>query len=182
MAQDMALLVLRVVIGALLFGHGAQKFFGWFGGPGFAKTRTMMGVHLRLRPATFWSVMAVLSETGGGLLFAAGFLQPLGALGIAAAMLMAINAHWPKVWASERGFEYPLTLLAGALTIGLMGGGRYTLDRALGIAVPSPVTFLVGLAVVLVSVTIALLTRAPRPTPAPQPEAATEAVTEAVPG
>lgn len=175
MAQDTALLVLRVVVGALLFGHGAQKFFGWFGGPGFAKTRMMMGEHLRLRPATFWTLMAVLSETGGGLLFALGFLQPVGALGVAAAMLMAINVHWPKVWASDRGFEYPLTLLAAGLTIGLIGGGRYTLDRAFGIDISSPGTFLVGLVVVLVGVAVALLTRAPQPAPAPQPDAAAEA-------
>jgi putative oxidoreductase len=175
MAQDTALLVLRVVVGALLFGHGAQKFFGWFGGPGFVKTRIMMGGHLRLRPAVFWSLMAVLSETGGGLLLALGFLQPLGALGVTAAMLMAINAHWPNVWASDRGFEYPLTLLATGLTIGLIGGGRYTLDRAFGIDIPSPGTFLVGLIVVLVGVAIALLTRAPQPAPAPQPDAAAEA-------
>jgi putative oxidoreductase len=172
MAQDTALLILRVIVGALLFGHGAQKFFGWFGGPGFAKTRMMMGGHLRLRPATFWSLMAVLSETGGGLLLALGLLQPLGALGVAAAMLMAIQVHWPKVWASEHGFEYPLTLLAGGLTIGLTGGGRFTLDRVFGINFPSPGTFLVGLVVVLIGVGMALLTRAPAPVSTPQPEAA----------
>jgi putative oxidoreductase len=175
MAQDMALLVLRVVVGVLLFAHGAQKAFGWFGGPGFAKARMMMGGHLRLRPATLWTVMAVLSEVGGGLLLALGFLQPLGALGVAAAMLMAIRVHWPRVWASDRGFEYPLTLLAGALTIGLAGGGRFTLDRALGIAFPSPGTFLIGLVVVVLGVGVALLTRAPQPAPAPRSETAASA-------
>lgn len=28
------LLLLRIVVGAALFGHGAQKLFGWFGGHG----------------------------------------------------------------------------------------------------------------------------------------------------
>jgi putative oxidoreductase len=170
MAQDTALLILRVVIGALLFGHGAQKGFGWFGGPGFAQTRAMMGAHLRLRPAPCWAAMAVLSEAGGGLLFALGFVQPLGALGVVAAMLMAIQVHWPKVWASERGFEYPLALLASGLTVGLAGGGRFTLDRAFGISFPAPGTFFVGVAIVLAGVIIARVTRAPQATRAAQPE------------
>src|SRR5437763_9900924 len=123
MAQDFALLILRVVVGGLLFGHGAQKLFGWFGGPGFAQTRTMMGAHLRLRPAAFWGAMGGLSEVGGGLLLALGLLQPLGALGVAAAMLMAIHIHWPKFWAADHGFEYPLALLAGGVAVGLAGGG-----------------------------------------------------------
>jgi len=175
MAQDIALLILRVVVGGLLVGHGAQKSFGWFGGPGFAKTRTMMGAHLRLRPAFFWGAMAGLSEVGGGLLLAIGLLQPLGALGVAAAMLMAIHIHWPKFWAADHGFEYPLTLLAGGVAVGLAGGGRFTLDRALGIAFPTPGTFLVGLVVVLIGVGIAQLSRAPHSAPAPEPGMASEA-------
>lgn len=174
MAQDIALFVLRVVIGALLFGHGVQKLFGWFGGPGFAKTHAMFGAHMRLRPARFWTVLATLSEVGGGLLLALGFLQPLGALGVAAAMLMAINVHWPKVWATDHGFEYPLALLAAALTLGLIGGGRWTLDYALGIRVPTPGAFLIGLVVTLIGVAVALGTRAPKPAPAVQPEAVAE--------
>ncbi|MGH2517536.1 MAG: DoxX family protein, partial [Ktedonobacterales bacterium] len=32
--EDLALLVLRTTFGGFLAGHGAQKLFGWFGGPG----------------------------------------------------------------------------------------------------------------------------------------------------
>src|SRR4051794_12888368 len=114
MSVAIGLLVLRLVVGGVVAAHGAQKLFGWWGGPGFAGTVKMTGAHLRLRPATGWAVMAVLSEFGGGVLLALGLLSPLGALGIIAAMLMAaLIAHWPRFWATKQGMEYPLVLSAG---------------------------------------------------------------------
>ena len=44
--QDLGLLLLRVVVGALFIGHGLQKAFGLWGGPGFdgfEKSLTDMG-------------------------------------------------------------------------------------------------------------------------------------------
>ena len=35
--MDLALIVLRLTVGLLLVGHGAQKLFGWFGGHAIAK-------------------------------------------------------------------------------------------------------------------------------------------------
>lgn len=109
MSVDTALLVLRVIVGLLLAGHGAQKLFGWFGGfgvRGVAGWLTSMG----LQPATGWAVLAGASEFGGGLLLALGLLSPLGSLGAFAAMLTAIAlTHWPRVWASENGMELPLS-------------------------------------------------------------------------
>ena len=34
--MDTGLLLLRLVVGTTLAAHGAQKLFGWFGGPGLA--------------------------------------------------------------------------------------------------------------------------------------------------
>src|SRR5215212_1389422 len=104
MSYDVAVLVLRLVVGGLMFGHGAQKLFGWFGGYGLTGTSGFFAGQLRLRPATFWTVLAGLSEAGGGLLLATGLLSPLGSLGIIAAMLMAIIlAHWPRDWSTDNG-------------------------------------------------------------------------------
>jgi len=32
--ESVALLIVRLVVGALFVGHGTQKLFGWFGGGG----------------------------------------------------------------------------------------------------------------------------------------------------
>lgn len=56
--MDMALLILRITVGLLLAGHGAQKLFGWFGGPGLRKwSRWLEGIGFR--PPLFWGVLAV---------------------------------------------------------------------------------------------------------------------------
>src|SRR5882762_742060 len=104
MYLNIALLIVRIVVGFLLFGHGTQKLFGWFGGKGFSATAQAMGSYMRLRPARPWTLLAGLGEAGGGLLLALGLLSPVGALGISAAMITAsVVAHWGKLWASNGG-------------------------------------------------------------------------------
>ena len=90
MSYDLGVLILRLVVGGLMIGHGSQKLFGWFGGHGLAATSAYFGIQLRLRPAGFWTLLAGLTEAGGGLLFALGLLSPLGSLGVIAPMLIAI--------------------------------------------------------------------------------------------
>lgn len=160
---DLALLVLRVVFGALLFGHGAQKLFGWFGGGGLKGTAGWLG-SMGMRPAWFWALMAGGSEAGGGLLLALGLLSPLGSLGIIAAMLMAIlKAHWGKpIWAQAGGMELPLTNLVVAFALGLIGAGQYSLDAVFGIALPMPIIFLGGLAAVVGGIAVALMSETQR--------------------
>jgi putative oxidoreductase len=86
--MSLGLLVIRLVVGLTLAAHGAQKLFGWFGGGGQAGT-TQMFEKLGLRPARLNALLAALAETGGGLLFAAGFLTPAASAAIIAAMTVA---------------------------------------------------------------------------------------------
>jgi putative oxidoreductase len=148
MSIDLGLLVLRVLVGLVLAAHGAQKLFGWWGGPGL-KGFTGWMASMGLTPAWLWGLMGGLGEFGGGLLLALGLLSPLGSLAIIGAMAMAIAlAHWSKgFWGTKGGYEFPLVLLGASAVLGLTGPGAYSLDALLGIALP-PLLFWAGLVVV----------------------------------
>src|SRR3712207_9110693 len=77
---DMATLVLRLVLGLFMAGHGSQKLFGWFKGPGLQDTSQFME-SIGLQPGRPWAITAGLSEFGGGLLMILGLLNPVGPLG-----------------------------------------------------------------------------------------------------
>jgi len=126
------LLLLRVVAGGTIFAHGAQKLFGWFGGRGIRPTAGFFE-NLGYRPALVLAVLAGLGE-GSGLLFAAGFLTPLAALGMTVVMLNAIAVvHWTKgFFNGNGGLEFPLQLATIAIAVTAIGPGRFSLDRALG--------------------------------------------------
>lgn len=96
---NLAALILWTVLGGLLAGHGSQKAFGWFNGPGMEGTSGFMEM-LGLRPGRPWATMAALSEFGGGVLTLLGLLNPLGPLGVIGSMSIATTkAHWGKpIW------------------------------------------------------------------------------------
>ncbi|MDH2332593.1 MULTISPECIES: DoxX family protein [Paenibacillus] len=126
------LLMIRLVVGLLLVGHGAQKLFGWFGGYGPKGTAGWME-SIGIKPGVFMAVSAGLMELLGGALFALGLFTPLAALLITVTMLGAIfKVHGPNgIWATANGYEYPLVLIAVAIGIALTGAGSYSIDALL---------------------------------------------------
>jgi putative oxidoreductase len=171
MLLSLGLLILRLVVGLTMAGHGAQKLFGWWGGSGM--TAWIDGVtKLRIRPALPWAWIAALSEFGGGLLLALGLLSPLGSLAIASAMLVAIvTVHWPNgFWNGKRGYEFNLALLGSVTALALTGPGTYSLDQALGIRPPEPLTIIVGAIIVVVGVIATLASRSPKPETQAKPQ------------
>lgn len=164
MMTALGLLILRLGIGLIIAAHGAQKLFGVWGGPGMTKWAQSVQ-RLRIRPATPWAWVAALSEFGGGMLLALGFLSPLGSLAISGAMLVAIaTVHLAKgFWLSKGGFEFNLSLVVGAAALAFTGPGPYALDSALGIHLPEPLSLIVGTIALIVGVSVTLMSRSPQP-------------------
>src|SRR2546429_1282417 len=157
MYLDVALLLLRVVIGGVVVPHGLLKLglVGKGGSiPGVAGWFNSMG----LRPGLFWAYVAVLAEAGGGLLTILGLGGPIGP-GVLAADLIVVTivAHWAQgFWAGggKVGWEFPVPLAAGGLAIALAGNGALSLDRLLVLAYPDRLlpAWLVAVAVGAVAV------------------------------
>ena len=134
MGVDIALLVLRVIVGGTLAGHGTQKLFGWFGGSGLRGTAAGFE-KLGYRPGLRMAFLGGLGEAGGGTLLALGLLTPLAAAAGIGVMLNAIiSVHLPKgFWNMKGGFEFPLTIATVFAAIGFSGPGRFSVDRSLGL-------------------------------------------------
>ena len=128
-------LVVRLGLGVVFFAHGAQKVFGWFGGPGLRQT--IEGFRrMNIPPAA--TVVAALIECLGGLALLVGFLVRPAALGLIVVMLVAIAKgharhgvflNWSLAPDRGHGFEFNLALIAMALSIFIGGAGLWSLDR-----------------------------------------------------
>ncbi|HEV2528711.1 MAG TPA: DoxX family protein [Thermomicrobiales bacterium] len=147
MAAGLGRLIVRGVAGGLMAGHGAQKLFGSFDGPGLEGVTGMMR-GMKLEPAQHWARLAGASEFGGGLLTALGFMHPAGPLATIGAMSMASRTmHWGKpIWNASGGAELPVLFMAIAAEQIVSGPGPIALDTILRSRLPGW-TVPVGLAV-----------------------------------
>jgi putative oxidoreductase len=128
------LTILRVMMGLFFVPHGAQKLFGWFGGrpiPEYVKAFGRMG--------DFWANSSWVYYIGcleffGGLLLAVGLLTRVVALQFVGFMAMAaFVANAPRGWFwIQGGTEAPLSWGIVCFVILIYGGGRYSVDRAIG--------------------------------------------------
>jgi putative oxidoreductase len=133
MPVNIAFLILRLVVGLVFIGHGTQKLFGWFGGGGPQGTGGFFE-KLGYRPGVPMAVIGGLSEAGGGVLIASGFLTPLGSAAIIGMMTSAtLSVHLPKgFWNTNGGYEFPLTLATIGAALAFAGPSSYSLDSLIG--------------------------------------------------
>lgn len=134
--DSIALLLVRISLGAIFFAHGSQKLLGLFGGAGLTATLRNFEVHLGIPPLL--TLLAIIAEFGGGLGVLFGFLTRLSASGIAVTMAVAIyKVHWVNGFflnaycapGRGHGMEFNIALLGMALALVVTGGGNWSLDR-----------------------------------------------------
>ncbi|MGW2425412.1 DoxX family protein [Streptomyces sp. NPDC001709] len=129
-AGDWGLLLLRLTFGLFMAGHGSQKLFGLFGGPGLTATGKGFA-DLGYRPGKLFAVVGGLSEFLGGLGLAVGLFTPLAAAALIGVMINAMatvtGAH--GLWEAKGGVEYSVGIAVVALAVAAIGPGRLALDR-----------------------------------------------------
>lgn len=132
--DDVAPLVMRVMLGVVMFPHGAQKVLGWFGGHGLDGTLNFFTQSMGI-PLVF-ALLVIAAEFLGALGLIVGFLTRFAAFGVACVMAGAIfMAHWQNGffmnWSGQQageGFEYHLLALALAIALIITGGGKASAD------------------------------------------------------
>jgi putative oxidoreductase len=132
--DDLALFLLRVLLGIVFFPHGAQKVFGWFGGQGFSATMTSFTVNLGI-PA-FFAFLAILAESLGAVALIVGFLTRIAAFGLACNMVVAVfmlhlkNGFFMNWFGNQKGegIEYHILVVAITLALMIRGGGKWSVD------------------------------------------------------
>ncbi len=150
-------LIARLIVGGLFFGHGTQKLFGWFGGPGQEGTEAMMD-KLDMHPPHEQALLASWAETAGGAMLALGFLTPLSAAALTGSMITAIRkVHFPNgLWAMNQGYEYNLALIAVLAALLDGGPGKPSIDSVLGIECTGPAWTVASLAAGAFGSTVAI--------------------------
>lgn len=119
--QPLALLVMRIVLGAIMIGHGYHKVFG-----GMDKVVHMVS---GLGLPGWLAYLSAYTEFFGGILVIAGLFTRVVALAILIDMLVAIaKVHWKNGLIGQGGYEFPLSLAAIAFALILFGAGPIALD------------------------------------------------------
>jgi putative oxidoreductase len=130
---DVALLLARLTLGLLFIDHGLQKFHAEGAFEGFLRS-----LHNVPAPALTGHVMPAVEVIGGALLIA-GLLTRVIALLLAGEMLVtgflvkAHDLHVPLVNATYAGVELDLVFLTLLVSVLLLGPGRASVDRVLGL-------------------------------------------------
>ena len=135
---SLSMLLVRLGAGIVFFAHGAQKMFGWFGGPGLKATMQTFQQYLKIPPAA--TALSVLLECFGGLALIVGLLVRPAALGLIVVMLMAVAKvhgqhgffiNFSGTPGKGHGFEFNFVLIMMLLAILLAGAGVLSIDRML---------------------------------------------------
>jgi putative oxidoreductase len=171
-AQNIALLIARVMVGVVMFAHGWRHLQSVRSGPGMANWFESLG--LRNGPLQAWNV--TLTELAVGPALILGFLTPLSYGGAASIALVAlVTNHWKNgffIFNKGEGWEYVGTLGVLSIALGALSPGEWSLDDAFGFSFPfEPGTALLLsalLGIVGTAVFLAVFWRPPKPAESPE--------------
>jgi putative oxidoreductase len=132
--QGIAYPLLRVVMGFVFIPHGCQKLFGWFGAPPMDQYVQFFGAAGTWAQSAGWVTYIGVLELVGGIAVMVGLLTRFFAFQLMIFMLIAaFVAQWPNgfFW-TARGLELPLSWAVICFVILIHGGGKWSVDRAMG--------------------------------------------------
>lgn len=119
--QPVALLALRLVLGAVMIDHGYLKGFGGFSHP----VQVVSGLGL---PGWLAYGFAA-AEFFGGIALVVGLLTRLAALAILIDLAVTLGkVHWKNGLFSTTGYQFPLACAAMAFALIFFGAGPIALD------------------------------------------------------
>ena len=132
-----SLFFIRLSLGIVMFPHGAQKVFGWFGGTGFLETIEIFTAQLHF--PLFIPILLMIIELIGSIGLIFGFLTRLCALGIGTSIAVCAylnhlqNGFFMNWFGQQKGegYEYHILVVGMALALITDGGGFFSLDRKL---------------------------------------------------
>jgi putative oxidoreductase len=136
--RESAPVVARLVLGLVMFPHGAQHALGWFGGYGFQGTLGWMTDTLGF-PASL-AALAIVVELLAPIALVLGLGGRLAAAGIIGLMVGAASTHvangffmnwFGAMKPGVEGYEYHLIALALAAVVAIDGSGALSVDRLL---------------------------------------------------
>ena len=126
--KDWGILLIRVMLGSVMFAHGASKVFGIWGGKGLEETVAMMSQNY----GPFLAYLSIFTELIGGAAMILGLVTRFWGIGIFINMMVAvIGVHLANGFIGKGGFEFPLTLAIMALAVVISGPGALSLDAML---------------------------------------------------
>jgi putative oxidoreductase len=124
--------VLRLALAAVFIYHGGQKAFGLFGGKGWTATLTEWTAADGLNFPYWLAALGVLVEVVGALGLLVGAFTRFAALGLFCSMSVGIYCvHLANGFGGPGGYEYPFALASMAFALVCIGGGRFSIDRAI---------------------------------------------------
>jgi len=116
--QPFALLVLRVVLGAVMIAHGYKKVFGGF--HGHHEFVASLGI-----PA-WMAYLSTGTEFFGGIAIVLGVFPRFFSLAFLIEMAVVIwKVHFKNGFTGQGGYEFPLALAAMAFALICYGGGPF---------------------------------------------------------